>query len=190
MLAYNELKIGTVFLYEGAPYEVIEYGFLRMQQRKPVAQTKIKNLATGKILERNFHSSESFEEAEIERQAVKYLYNNRGQFWFCDAKNPKDRFEMTEVQVGTGVQFLKSNTEVTALKFNEKIISIELPVKVDLIIKETPPGERGNTAQVGSKVAELETGAKISIPLFVNEGDIIRINTQTGLYVERVEKGK
>ena len=190
MLAYNELKIGTVFLYEGAPYEVIEYGFLRMQQRKPVAQTKIKNLATGKILERNFHMNETFEEVEIDQVKIKYLYNNRGQFWFCDAKNPSDRFQMIEEQVGHGVQFLKPNTEVTAFKHGEKILKLDLPVKVDLKVKETPPGERGDTAQGGTKVAELETDAKVSVPLFVNEGDTIRINTQTGLYVERVEKGK
>ncbi len=188
MLNYNELKIGTIFVYEGAPHQVLEYSFLRMQQRKPVAQTKIKNLATGKILERNFHASESFEEAEIEQIEIKYLYNNRGQFWFCNVDDPSKRFSMTGEQVGHGVQFLKPNTEIAAFKYNEKIIKLELPVKVDLTIKETPPGERGNTAQGGSKVAELETGAKISVPLFVDTGDLIRVNTQTGEYAERVSK--
>lgn len=188
MLTYNDLKIGATFIYEGAPYEVQEYSFLRMQQRKPVAQVKMKNLISGKIITRNFHQNENFEEADIERQEAQYLYTHRGQFWFCDAQDPKNRFSMTEAHIGPGIQFLKSNTPIIAFRFKGKIINVEIPVKVELAVKETPPGERGNTAQGGSKIAELETGAKISVPLFINTGDIVRINTQTGEYVERVEK--
>lgn len=188
MLDYNDLKIGTTFLYEGQPYEVLEYSFLRMQQRKPVAQTRMRNLLNGKIIERNFHMNEKFEEVEIERQLIKFLYHHRDEYWFSEKDNPSKRFSLKEDVLGDPAKFLKANTEVVAIKWGEKIINVSIPIKMDLVVKETPPGERGNTAQGGAKVAELETGAKINVPLFVNTGDIIRVNTQTGEYVERVEK--
>lgn len=190
MLAYNELKKGVIFVMDGEPYEVMEYEFLRMQQRKPVAKCKIKNLISGKITEQNFHQSESFEEAEITKEEVKYLYNNRGRFWFCAKENPAARFMLTEEQVGVGGKFMKPNSIVTAIKFGDKLLAIKPAIKVDLKIKEAPPGERGNTAQGGTKSATLETDAVIQVPLFVNTGDVVRINTETGDYVERVEKSK
>ncbi len=173
---------------DGVPYEVIDYSFVRMQQRKAVAQVKMKNLMNGKLISRNFHQNEQFEEAKIERQSVQFLYHSRDQYWFSEKDNPRSRFFLTNEAVGLGAQFLRSNTEVTAVLFNGKIITIQLPIKVDVTVKEAPPGERGNTAQGGTKVAELETGAKLNVPLFVNTGDVVRVNTETGEYVERVEK--
>ena len=190
MLNYDDLKIGTAFLYEGEPYEVLAYAFLRMQQRKPVAQVEFKSLLTGKILTRNFHQNELFEEVEIEKEPIKFIYKNKGECWFTPKNDPSKRFSLKEEAVGSAAKFLKANTDVTAVKWGDKIINIEAPIKMDLLVKETPPGERGNTAQGGSKAAELETGATIQVPLFVNTGDLIKINTQTGEYVERVEKSK
>lgn len=189
MLNYNDLRIGTTFIYEGAPYEVLEFAFLRMQQRKAVAQVKMKNLINGKVITRNFHQNENFEEIEIEKEAVKFLYQNKGQFWFCAKNDPSQRFFLTEEVVGQQGLFLKPNTEVIAQKFKDRIINILAPIKIDLKVKEAPPSDRGNTAQGGSKQAELETGAVVSVPLFINTEDVIRVNTQTGEYVERVEKG-
>ncbi len=190
MLTYNDLKKGTIFELDGQPYEVLEYEFLRMQQRKPVAKTKIKNLISGKIVERNFHQNESFKEVEIERSEVKFLYQNRGEYWFCEKDKPANRFSLKEDVVGTPGKFLSPNTMVVAAKFNEMIIAIQVPIKMDLKVKEAPPGYKGDTAQGGTKQITLETGATVSTPLFVNEGDIVRINTQTGEYVERMEKTK
>lgn len=187
MLNYNDLKIGTNFIFEGAPYEALEFAFVRMQQRKAVAKVKMRNLITGKIIERNFHQNETFLEAEVEKETVKFLYEHRGQYWFSDDGNK--RFSLPEVTIGSPAQFLKAGTEVTAVKFGDKIINIRLPVKVDLKVKEAPPGIRGDTAQGGTKTVELETGAKIQAPLFVGVDDIVRVNTETGEYVERVEKG-
>ncbi len=188
MLSYNDLKEGTIFLYEGQPYEVLHFAFLRMQQRKPVAQTEIKNLITGKIIQRNFQMSDSFEEVEIIREPLKYLYSHRSEYWFSAKDNPKNRFSLKEEIVGPRAKFTKPNSEVTAIKWDEKIIAIDFPIKAELKIKETPPGERGNSASNTTKTATLETGAIIQVPMFVNTGDIIRVNTETGLYVERVEK--
>ncbi len=188
MLGYNDLRKGVIFDIDGTPYEVIEYSFVRMQQRKAVAQVKMKSLVNGKVLSRNFHQNESFEEADIERQAIKFLYQNRGEFWFSEKNNPSQRFALSASVVGQGGLFLKPNSEVTAVFFNEKVIKVELPIKVDLVVKDAPPGEKGNTAQGGTKLVELETGAKVNVPLFVNTGDVVRINTETCEYAERVEK--
>jgi elongation factor P len=187
-LGYNDLRKGVVFDIDGAPYEVTEYAFVRMQQRKAVAQVKMKNWITGKVLSRNFHQSEYFEEADIERKPIKFLYSNRGEFWFAEKNDPSKRFSLTTDVLGPSGLFLKPNADVTAVLFNGATITVDLPIKVDLVVKDAPPGERGNTAQGGMKLAELETGAKVNVPLFVNTGDVVRINTETCAYVERVEK--
>jgi len=190
MLSYNELKIGIMFKFEGVPYEVLDYEFLRMQQRKPVAKTRIKNLLTGQVIERNFHQNEALESIEVEKEPINFLYTHRGEFWFSEKNNPKNRFKLEESKLGNGAQFLKPNTDVMALKLEDQILGVQLPIKVDLKIKEAPPGERGNTAQGGTKTAILETGAQIAVPLFVNAGDTVRINTKIGAYVERTKKSK
>lgn len=190
MLTYNDLRKGTIFVLDGEPYEVLEYAFLRMQQRKPVAKTKILNLLNGKIVERNFHQNETFEEAEIDKEPIKYIYNHRDEYWFTAKNDPSKRFSLTETLLGSKARFLKPNSEVVAFKFGDKIMKIDIPIKMDLKVKETQPGIKGDTAQGGSKPAILETGAKVTVPLFVNVGDVVRINTETGDYVERMEKSK
>lgn len=188
MLSYNELRVGTLFIKDGEPYEVLEYAFVRMQQRKPVAQLKIKNLISGKVREYAAHQNDSFEEAEIEVMPVQFIYHNKGQYWFHEVGRPSARFFLTDEIVGGAGEYLKQNSEIKAFKFDEKIINVEPPIKIDLKVTEAPPGIKGNTAQGGTKVVMLETGAKANVPLFVNEGDIVRINTQSGEYVERVDK--
>lgn len=203
MLSYNELKPGIYIIFNGEPYRVEAFEFLRMQQRKPVAKTKIKNLITGKILDRNFQQSDSFEEAEIERTKSHFLYSSRGEFWFSEIDNPtnkerrlhkkpQNRFSLKIDIIGEAEKFLKPDLEIIALKFfasggKDEIIGIELPVKVDYKVVEAPPAIKGDTAQGGTKVVVIETGAKISVPLFINEGDMIRVNTITGEYAERVK---
>ena len=132
-LGYNDLRKGVVFDIDGAPYEVIEYAFVRMQQRKAVAQVKMKNLINGKVISRNFHQSEQFEAAEMERFPIKFLYANRGEFWFSEKNDPSKRFSLAEDVVGAQGLFIKPNSEVTAISFNDKIVNVELPIKVDLV---------------------------------------------------------
>lgn len=186
-LAYNELKVGTIFIKDGAPFKVLEYSFVRMQQRKPVAQLKIKNLLSGKIQEFTAHINDEFEEAEIENINIKFIYSQRGEYWFCETDNPRNRFSIKEENLGDATQYLKPNLELTAYKFKDKIINVELPIKIDLKVTESPPAVKGNTAQGGTKTVTLETGAKVNVPIFVKEGDIIRVNTETGEYIERVQ---
>ncbi len=188
MLSYNELKVGTLFIKDGDPYEVLDYQFIRMQQRKPVTQLKIKNLISGKVQNYSAHQNESFKEAKIEIVPVNFIYQNKGEYWFHELNNPKNRFCLTENTVGETGKFLKPNTEVKSFKFGEKIINIELPIKLDLKVIEAPPAIKGDTAQGGTKTITLETGAKVNVPFFIQEGDIVKINTTTGDYVERVSK--
>lgn len=178
-----------MFVLDGDPYEVLESSFLRMQQRKAVVQTKIRNLITGKILDRNWQASDYFEEAEISKLSAIFIYVNRGEYWFNEEGNPKNRFSLKEEILGETGQFLKPNTKVSTLWFNGKVIKVSLPIKMDFEVVEAPPAIRGNTAQGGTKVVTLQGGAKVSVPLFIEVGDIVKINTETGEYVERMEKG-
>jgi len=186
LLEYNEIKERKYIIYENEPYEVLTSHVFRKQQRKPVNATKLKNLITGSVKEISFHVSEKVEEAEIDSRQAKYLYNNRGEYWFSDPTDPSKRYTMKEEQVGPQGKFLKSNTEVEILSFKERHVGFKLPVKVELKVVEAPPAVKGDTAKGGTKQAKLETGATINVPLFINEGEIIRINTETGEYVERI----
>lgn len=191
-LEYNELKVGTVFTKndDPSPYKVMEYAFIRMQQRKPVVQLKIKNLITGKSQDYTAHQNEDFYEIEIETLSANFIFHNKDGYWFHEVGNQKNRFALADEVLGTVGQFLKPNTEIKAFKFGDKVLDIELPVKMEFKVTEAPPAIKGNTAQGGTKLVTLETGAKVNVPLFINQDDIIRLNTQTGEYVERVDKAK
>lgn len=189
-LGVNELKSKVFFLYEGQPFVVLETHHLKMQQRRPTVQVKMRNLMNGKILERNFAQSDVFDEADVQRQQVKFLYAHRNQYWFSYENDPSKRFELSEELLGNAVKFLKPNTILEAIIFEGKVITAELPVKMEFKIVEAPPSIRGDTAQGGVKQAKIETGAYINVPLFIEEDDIVRVNTETGEYVERAEKNK
>jgi elongation factor P len=189
MLEYNEITPHKYITLDGAPYEVLTSHVFRKQMRKPVNQTKLKNLITGKVTERAFHATEQVEEAEIDVRKVKYLYNNRGEYWFCEENDPSKRFLLPEELIGTGGAFMKTNSLVELAVFQEKNIGIRLPIKVELKVTEANPAVKGNTVQGGTKLVTLETDAEVQVPMFINEGDMLRINTETGEYVERVEKG-
>jgi len=188
MLSFSELKPGKIIVLDGQPYTVVDYHFSKKQQRRPVAQTKIKNLATGKVIEKTFQQNDKIEEAEIEIKEIKFLYSNKGEFWFSKKDNPSERFKIEETLVGNYHDLLKPNSMIEAVMFNDEIIGVKLPIKLELKVVEAPPAFRGDTAQGGSKQVKLETGAMVTTPLFINEGDIIRINTETKEYAERAEK--
>jgi elongation factor P len=187
-LSINDLKNGTLIKIGQDPYLVMSVKHLHIGRGGASIQTKIRNLKSGQVLEKNFKPADEFEEAEIEKLKSRFLYENRGQYWFDEVDNPRNRFSLETGDLGDQTKFLKPNLEVQALNYDGKIIGVELPIKGDYKVVEAPPALRGNTAQGGAKAVTIETGAKISVPLFINEGDIIRINTQTGEYAERIEK--
>lgn len=190
MLSINDLQKDTIFLFEGAPYKVLEIQHKKMARQGATVQVKIKNLVSGSTLSRSFFPSDKFEEAELEKRSLLFLYEHRGEYGFVLPQNRSQRFILKVDEVGDKAQFLKSNLEVTAVFFNGNIISIELPIKVDYTVAEAPPGIRGDTASGGSKPVKIETGATVQTPLFINVGDTIRVNTEKGEYVERVKKAR
>jgi elongation factor P len=186
MLEYNEITLNKYIVFEGQPYLVLDSHVFRKQQRKPVNATKLKNLITGNVKEISFHVSEKVEEAEIDKRNIKYLYTNKGEHWFCEENDPSKRFKVEDHILGNKIKFMKANSVVTSLMFGEQMIDIEIPIKVDLKVTEAQPAVRGDTVKGGSKTVTLETGATIQVPMFVEQGEIIRINTETGEYAERL----
>lgn len=188
ILSYNEIVQKKIIEYNNEPYLVLSSHVFRMQQRKPVNQTKLKHLVSGKVLEISFHQNESVPEADIGHMDAVYLYTNRGESWFTEAGNPKNRFSFPENAVGDKVKWLIQNSPVEVLLYKDEPMTIDIPIKMELKVVEAPPAVKGDTATGGSKQVKLESGATVSTPLFINEGDVLRINTETGEYVERAEK--
>jgi len=188
VLSYNEILPKSIIDYNNEPYEVLSSHIFRMQQRKPVNQTKLRHLVSGKVMEISFHQNETVTEADIDRMQANYLYTNKGESWFAEVGNPKNRFSFPDEVVHDRVQWLAQNSPVEVLTYEEKPMTIKIPVKVDLEVKDAPPAVKGNTVSGGTKIAELSTGAKVDVPLFINPGDIVRINTDDGVYTERVTK--
>ncbi|MFH1427373.1 MAG: elongation factor P, partial [Patescibacteria group bacterium] len=149
-----------------------------------VLKTKLKNLINGNILEKTFQGNDKAVEAETETKKVNYLYKDENEAYFMDNET-YDQFSLNLDQIGERQKFLKDGTEVNLLYFSGNPVALELPVKIELKVISAPPGVKGNSAGNVTKQIELETGAKINAPLFINEGDVIRVNTDTGEYVER-----
>lgn len=190
-LEYSEIREKKIIIHDGEPCEVVESHVARTQQRKPQNQVKLKSLISGKVFPATYHVSDSADEADITKRDVTFLYSNKGEFWFCDPNNKSDRFKLDDALLGDSAKFLKQNSNVTALVWTndedeEKIIKISLPIKMEFKVKEAPPAVRGDTSKGGIKVIVLENGATLNAPMFVAEGDSIRVNTETGEYVERV----
>lgn len=188
VLSYNEILPKSIIDYNNEPYEVLSAHIFRMQQRKPVNQTKLRHLVSGKVIEISFHQNETVTEADVDTMQALYLYTARGESWFAESDNPKNRFSFPEDIVHDRVQWLAPNSTVGVLTYEEKPMTIRIPIKVDLEVRDAPPAVKGNTVSGGTKLVELATGAKVDVPLFINTGDIVRINTDTGTYTERVEK--
>ena len=186
MLDYNEITVGKVIIFNGDPYQVMDSHVFRKQQRKPVNATKLKNLITGKVTEYSFHVSEKAVEAEIEARPLVFIYESRGAWWFHKTGDPSARVELPADVLGEKTKYLKPKTEIHGLYFEDRLIGIRLPIKMRFKIVEAPPTIKGNTAQGGNKLVKIETGASITTPMFVEEGETIEVNTETGEYSGRV----
>ena len=183
-LDFSGLKKGAVILFNNQPHEIMWSQFVRMQQRKPVMQMKMRNLITGKVVEYSAKSGERIEGADITKQKAQFLYADPSGAHFMNNETyetvdiPRD---LSEDKLG----YLKEGMDVNLVYFDDKPISIDLPIKVDLKVVSTPPGTRGDTATGGTKQAILETKLVVNVPLFIKEGELVRVNTETGEYVER-----
>ncbi len=188
VLAYSEITPGKIITFDGNIYIVLKSHVMRKDMGKPSNQTKLRNLKNGKVSEIAFHAAEKVNEADVETRDVKFLYSNRGEVWFCDPNNPKDRFKLLADILEEQLPYMKENMLVEMQTWEGELLNVKLPIKMDFVIKDAPPAIKGNTVSGGSKQATIDTGAAVSVPLFINAGDTVRINTETGEYVERVSK--
>jgi len=194
MYVIAELKSGRAVVLDGEPYLITWNQFSKQGRQGGVMATKLKNLKTGNVIQKTFQGNDKLEPADVGYRKVQYLYASAGLstggdegsgYTFMDL-NDYDQFVLSADVVGDASQYLVEGQECDALVFEEKPIGIQLPSVVALKVVETPPGVRGDTAAGGTKFAQLESGIKISVPLFINEGDTVKVNTETGTYMERV----
>ncbi len=184
MLNFNEIKTGKVIKVNAEPYIIIKTDHHKMGRGGAVLKIKCRNLINGNVLERTYQGSEKAEEAETETKKANFMYKDKDEAYFMDNTN-YEQFNLHLEEIGESAKFLKDGTDVDVLYFENKPVSISLPVKMDFKVVSAPPGVKGNSAGNVNKQVEIETGAVLNVPMFINEGDVIRINTDTGEYVER-----
>lgn len=187
MLNFNEIKTGKVILLNNEPYIIIKTDHHKMGRGGAVLKAKCRNLINGNILERTYQGAEKAEEAATENKKANFMYKDKEEAYFMDNVS-FEQFNLPLEEIGEKVQFLKEDTDVTVLYFNNKPVSIDLPIKMDFKVVSAPPGVKGNSAGNVNKQVEIETGALINVPMFIEEGDVIRLNTDSGEYVERANQ--
>ena len=183
MISGSELRKGVIIELDGKPHQVIEYQHVKMK-RTALAKVKLKDISGGHTFERSFQSNEKLVRVRLETRSMQYLYNDGDLYHFMD-QGTYEQMPFTSEQLGESLNFLKEGTTVEVSSHKCEVVVIELPITVELEIAETEPGFKGDTATAGAKPAKLETGFNIPVPLFINQGDIIKVNTRTGTYLER-----
>lgn len=184
MLTINDIKLGTVITHDSQPYQVIYTQHVKVARGSANLKTKLRNLMTGQNLEVTFSSGDKIEEADLQRSKANFLYNDGNDYYFMDNES-YEQFNLNNEAIGIQSDFLKEGMTVDVLIYQGNPLSIKLPVKIDLKVTQSPPGVKGDTAGSATKQVTLETGKQIKVPLFINQGDIVKINTETGEYVER-----
>lgn len=185
MLNFNEIKPGKVIEINNEPYIILKTDHHKVARGGAVLKTKLKNLINGNVLERTYQGNDKAQEADTEKRKCNFLYQDDNQAHFMNNET-YEQFSLDLEQIGEKIKFLKEGTDVLVLYFQDSPVAIDLPIKMEFKITSAPPAVKGNSAGNVTKNVEIETGADIQTPLFVNEGDVIRINTDTGEYVERV----
>ena len=184
MISPGDLRKGITIELDGVPYQVIDYQHIKMGRGSAQVRLRLKDVKEGHIIERTFQASEKWTRARLDRRPVQFLYRDAETYHFMDQEN-YEQFELHQTQVGDASNYLAEGMTAEVLVYNDEPIGIELPPNVTLKVTETIPGFRGDTAQGGTKPATLETGLVVNVPLFVNEGDTIRVDTRSSSYIER-----
>lgn len=185
MISAGDFRNGVTIEFENNIYQIIEFQHVKPGKGAAFVRTKLKNIKSGGVIEKTFRPTEKCPQARIEKSSKQYLYNDGDLYHFMDTET-FDQFALTKDQIGDTMKFVKENEMVTMLSHNGDVFAIEPPLFVELQITQTEPGFAGNTATTSYKPATVETGASVGVPLFVNEGDIIQIDTRTGEYLKRV----
>lgn len=180
----SDFRRGLKVEWEGKPYEILEFQHSKVAQGQATVRTKMRDLLTGRVIEVNFRSGEKFEKPDLQEREMQYLYREGDRFVFMDLEE-YDQIYVSEKEIGENIKFLKENIQVTVLYYKGKVIGLELPKVVELKVVKTEPGVKGDTVGTATKPATLETGATIQVPLFIQEGDLVKIDTRTGEYLER-----
>ncbi len=186
MISAGDFRNGVTFEMDGQVFQVVEFQHVKPGKGAAFVRTKYRNVKTGAVVERSFSPNEKYQEAQLERKDMAYLYTDGDFYYFMDNET-FEQLPMTAEQIGDGLKFLKDNMVCRVLSYKGDIFGIELPYFVELLVTEAEPGVKGDTAQNATKNATLETGAVLRVPLFVNTGDVIRVDTRTGDYMERVK---
>ena len=184
MIDAGELRKGAAIELDGGIYQILEYQHIKMQQRQPVVKLKLRDVRSGNVAERNFQSGDKVTPVFLEHRPVQYLYNDGDLYYFLDNES-YEQIMLPSAQIGEDTNYLKEGLMLEILTCKGDTINIEIPNSVELQVTETEPGFKGDRATAGTKVAKLETGATIQVPLFINTGDIIKVNTRTGEYQEK-----
>lgn len=186
VIATTDFRKGTKIEYKNEPYEVIDFQHVKMGRGGAFVRAKMKGLKSGKIIEETFNSGDKYPRAPLENKQMQYLYNQDNLFYFMDTET-FEQIPLNEGQLGDTIKFLKENMTVDIMYFKGEPLAVELPIFVELQVIETDPGFKGDTASGGGKPAKVETGTTIKVPFHINEGDIIKIDTRTSEYIERVK---
>ncbi len=186
MISTSEFRKGAKIEYKGEPCEIIDFQHVKMGRGGAIVRTKLKSLKTGNVLEDTFRSGEKFETPHLEEKEMQYLYADGDFHYFMDTVT-FEQIPLTASKLGDAIKFLKENMKVKILNYRGEPLTVELPTFVELVVVKTDPGFKGDTASGGSKPATLESGAVVKVPFHINEGDVIRIDTRTSEYIERVK---
>lgn len=184
MISVNDLRPGVTVELEGGVWQVVEFLHVKPGKGAAFVRTKLKNLQTSVVLERTFRAGERVEQAHVENRAMQYLYNSGTEYVAMDTET-FEQLSLTEETLGDAVKFLKENMEIEVQLYQGQPIGVDLPNTVELAVVETDPGLKGDTASGGSKPATLETGAVVQVPLFINIGDVLKVDTRSGEYLSR-----
>jgi elongation factor P len=184
MIDAGELRKGAAIELDGEIFQVLEYQHVKMQQRQPVVKLKLRGVRSGNVTERNFQSGDKVAPVFLEHRPVQYLYKDGGLYYFMDNES-YEQIMLTSTQIGEDANYLKDGLMLEILTCKDDSVAVELPIVVELQVTETEPGFKGDRATAGTKGARLETGVSIQVPLFINTGDVIRVNTRTAEYVEK-----
>ena len=183
MIGSGELRKGIIIELDGKLYQVIDYQHVKMK-RTALARLKLRDIRDGHTIEQTFQSSEKFVRARLDYRSMQYLYNDGDLYYFMDEEN-FEQIPISAEQLGNALNYLKEGMSVQVSSYKGELVGVELPITVELEVVDTEPGFKGNTATAGNKPAKLETGITIQVPLFINIGDIIKVDTRDGSYLER-----
>ena len=184
MISGSELRKGITIELEGEPYQVLDYQHIKMGRGSAQVRLRLRDIRGGHITERTFQSSEKFIRARLDFRSMQYLYNDGDLYYLMDEEN-FEQFPLSSAQLGDTINYLKEGMSLQVSSYKDKLVGVELPVAVELEVVDTEPGFKGNTATAGNKPAKLETGITIQVPLFIDKGDIIKVDTRNGSYLER-----